>query len=158
MDAKEIERQQKKLEEGKFTLRDLAEQMDGVEEIGGFDKMLGMIPGMGKVKDKIPEVMVEGQEAKVKKWKHIVKSMTEKERLDPSLMNRSRVERIAKGAGKKDSDVRELLKNFKKMKKMFKQFKGMNEKSMQKMGEKDLGKMMQQMQGKKAMKKKFRLR
>jgi len=70
-------------------------------------------------------------------------------------LNRSRIERIARGAGVKVEDVRELIKQYKQMKKMFKRFRGVanNEKAMKKLGEKDLGNMLKQMQGKKAAKK-----
>ncbi|MDD3083541.1 MAG: hypothetical protein PHP82_00800, partial [Candidatus ainarchaeum sp.] len=95
---------------------------------------------------------------KMDSFKIIIDSMTEKERLEPELLNRSRIERIAKGSGKSVNDIRELIKQFKKMKKMFKRFKGMNESGMKKMGEQGIGKMLQGMQGKKALKKKFRLK
>ena len=107
---------------------------------------------------KLPKEAMEMGQEKMDSFKVIIDSMTEKERIEPDLLNRARIERIAKGAGKKDEDVRELLKQFKKMKKMFKKFKGMSENSMKKMGEKDLGKMMAQMQGQKGLKKKLRLK
>jgi signal recognition particle subunit SRP54 len=80
--------------------------------------------------------------------------MTEKERVDPEVLNRGRVERIAKGAGVKVEDVRELIKQYKQMKKMFKKFKNIqSEKAMKNFGEKGLADALRQMQAKKAAKK-----
>ncbi len=122
MDEKEIERQQKKLAEGKFTLRDLQTQMDSMSSIGSFDKIMEMIPGLGKVKDKIGEGALETQEAKVKKWKHIINSMTPEEVEQPELFDKqtSRIQRVAHGSGATTSDVRALLKQYKMLNEMMK--------------------------------------
>jgi signal recognition particle subunit SRP54 len=139
---------------GNLNFKIFYEQLKATKKLGPLNKVMEMV-GFGH---KLPkEAMDLGQE-KMESFGVIIDSMTEQEREEPDLMNRSRIERIAKGAGKNTEEIRELIKQFKKMKKMFKKFKGMNEKSMKKMGEQDLGKMMQQMQGKKAMKKKFRLK
>ena len=90
-----------------------------------------MIPGMGNMK--LPKDMLEVQDEKLKKWKHIMKSMTKKELEDPDLMfNRKRIERVAKGAGVTSTEVRELLKQYRISKKMMKQMKGNPEKLMKK--------------------------
>src|SRR3989344_3163017 len=122
MDEKEIERQQKRLEEGKFTLRDLQAQMDSMSGIGSFDKIMEMIPGMGKVKEKIGEGALEIQEAKVKKWKHIINSMTSEEIENPELFEKqtSRIQRVAHGSGTTTTDVRMLLKQYKMLNEMIK--------------------------------------
>ncbi len=155
--AREIDMDQMNPEEimkGNINYKIFYEQLKATKKMGSLTKVAGML-GFGA---KLPkEAMDMGQE-KMDSFGIIIDSMTEKERLEPDLMNRGRIERIAKGSGKKVEDVRELIKQFKKMKKMFKRFKGMSEKGMQKMGEKDLGKMLGQMQGKKALKKKFRLK
>jgi signal recognition particle subunit SRP54 len=155
--AKEIEMENISPEEimkGNMNFKIFYEQLKATKKMGSLGKVAGML-GMGA---KIPKEAMEMGQEKMDSFKIIIDSMTEQERLQPDLLNRSRIERIAKGAGKDDKEIRELIKQFKKMKKMFKKFRGMNEKSMQKMGEQDLGKMMQQFQGKKAMKKKFRLK
>ncbi len=129
MDEKEIERQQKKLEEGKFTLRDLQTQMDSMSGIGSFDKIMEMIPGMGKVKEKIGEGALETQEAKIKKWKHIINSMTPEEIENPELFDKqtSRIQRVAHGSGATTSDVRMLLKQYKMLNEMMKSQNGLQE-------------------------------
>jgi signal recognition particle subunit SRP54 len=139
---------------GNFNFRIFYEQLKAAKKIGPLNKIAEML-GLSV---KMPKEMLEMGEEKLEGFKVIIDSMTEKERLDPELLSRTRVERIAKGSGKKIEEVRELIKQFKTMKKMFKKFKGFaNERTMKKMGERDLAKMMQQMQGKKAMKK-FRLK
>ncbi len=155
--AKEIEMENINPEEimkGNFNFKIFYEQLKATKKMGSLGKVAGML-GFGA---KIPKEAMEMGQEKMESFKIIIDSMTEQERLEPDLLNRSRIERIARGAGKDDKEIRELIKQFKKMKKMFKKFRGMNEKSMKTMGEQDLGKMMQQFQGKKAMKKKFRLK
>jgi signal recognition particle subunit SRP54 len=155
--AKEADIEQMSPEEmlkGNFNFRIFYEQLKATKKIGPLNKIAEML-GLSV---KMPKEMLEMGEEKLDGFKIIIDSMTEAERLDPELLNRTRVERIAKGSGKKVEEVRELIKQFKNMKKMFKKFKGFaNENTMKKMGERDLAKMMQQMQGKKAMKK-FRLK
>ncbi|VVB83134.1 Signal recognition particle 54 kDa protein [uncultured archaeon] len=74
-----------------------------------------MIPGLSNINAKIPEGVLENQEAKVARWEHIVKSMTKEEKENPELLEKqtSRMARIAKGAGVPTSDVRSLLKQYK---------------------------------------------
>ncbi len=122
MDEKELERQQKKLAEGKFTLRDLQTQMDSMSSIGSFDKIMEMIPGLGKVKEKIGEGALETQEAKVKRWKHIINSMTPEEIENPDLFDKqtSRIARVAHGSGASTTEVRALLKQYKMLNEMMK--------------------------------------
>ncbi len=154
--AKEIEMENispEELMKGNINFKIFYEQLKATKKLGPLNKVVDML-GLGM---KMPKEAMEMGQEKMDSFKIIIDSMTEKERLEPDLLNRGRIERIAKGSGKSVEDVRELIKQFKKMKKMFKRFKGMGEKGMQKMGEKDLGKMMQQMQGQKA-KKKFRLK
>src|SRR3989344_5297481 len=120
MDSKELERQQKRLEEGKFTLRDLQTQLDSMGQLGSMDKIMGMIPGFGKVKEKVGEEKLEEQQAKVQKWKHAINSMTPEEIENSSLFEKqtSRIQRVAHGAGCSTSDVRALLKQYKMLKEM----------------------------------------
>jgi signal recognition particle subunit SRP54 len=129
MDEKEIERQQKKLEEGKFTLRDLQTQLDSMSELGSMDKILGMIPGLGKVKDKIGEGALEQQQEKTKRWKHAINSMTQEEIENPEILEKqtSRLQRIAKGSGCSTTDIRMLIKQWKMLNEMIKEQKNMAE-------------------------------
>src|SRR3989338_7812557 len=109
---------QKRVEEGKISLEDVIEQVKSMNQLGGFDKIKSMIPGLGKAK--IPENMLENQEEKIKKWEHILKSMTKEERENPEIFEKqtSRLNRVAKGAGVNNSDIRALLKQYKMLKEM----------------------------------------
>ena len=104
---------QKKLEEGRLSLEDVIEQVKGMNQLGGFEKIKSMIPGFSNAK--IPENLLENQEAKIAKWEHILKSMTLEERENPELLEKqtSRIGRIAAGAGVHNSDIRALLKQYK---------------------------------------------
>ncbi len=139
-DESQQEKMQKKLEEGKLSLEDVIEQVKSMNQIGGFDKIKGMIPGLGKAK--IPEGMLESQQEKITKWEHILKSMTKEERENPELFEKqtSRIGRVARGAGVNNSDVRALLKQYKMLQDMVKgeidnldMSKGFSQKQMQKM-------------------------
>ena len=130
---------QKNLESGKLTLDDVIDQVKSMGSLGGLDKIKSMIPGLGNAK--IPEGMLENQEAKVAKWEHIIKSMTSEEKENPEILQKqtSRIGRIAKGAGVNNSEVRALLKQYDMLNEMLKtgdnldMSKGMSQKQMQKM-------------------------
>ena len=136
---KSQEKLQEKLEQGKISLEDVIEQVKSMNQLGGFEKIKGMIPGLGKAK--IPENALGTQEEKIKKWEHILKSMTLQEKENPELISKqtSRISRIAKGAGVNNSDVRSLLKQYDMLQSMIKEQtsfdpnKGMDMKAMQKM-------------------------
>jgi signal recognition particle subunit SRP54 len=139
-DEGQQEKMQKKLEEGKLSLEDVIEQVKSMNQIGGFDKIKSMIPGLGKAK--IPENMLENQQEKVAKWEHILKSMTKEERENPDLFNKqtSRISRVAEGAGVNNSDIRALLKQYNMLQDLVKggmsdmdMSKGISQKQMQKM-------------------------
>lgn len=118
VDKKEIEKTQKRLQEGKFTLRDLQGQLNSMESIGSFDKLVGLIPGLGKTK--IPDKAISNQQEKAKHWKHAINSMTEEEIENPEILEKqtSRMQRIAKGSGISVSDIRALVKQYKILKEM----------------------------------------
>lgn len=136
---------QKNLEEGKLTLDDVIEQVKSMGSMGGFEKIKSMIPGLSGANVKIPGGMLENQEAKVSKWEHIVKSMTQEEKENPELLEKqtSRIARIANGAGVPTSDVRSLLKQYKLLNDVLKSgvgnmnmSQGMNQKQMMKFAKK----------------------
>ena len=120
VDKKQIEEQQVRLKEGKFTLRDLQAQLESMESIGSMDKILSLIPGLGKVKDKISTEQLESQQEKVKHWKHVINSMTREEIENPEILEKqtSRMSRIAKGSGSSTSEIRALIKQYKMLKEM----------------------------------------
>lgn len=123
---KDQEKLQKKLEEGKLSLKDIVEQTKSMSSIGGFEKMKSMIPGLSNAK--LPEDKLESQEAKIAKWEHIIKSMTPEEIENPETIEKqtSRIGRIAKGAGVNNSDVRALLKQYKMLQELVKSSSGMD--------------------------------
>lgn len=138
----EQEKVKKRIEEGKLSLEDVIEQVKSMNSLGGFEKIKSMIPGLGKAK--IPENLLESQEAKISKWEHIIKSMTPEERENPELLEKqiSRISRTAKGAGVHNSDIRALLKQYKLLNEMLKSGKdmdisgGLSQKQLQKLAKK----------------------
>ena len=122
IDKKQIEEQQKRLQEGKFTLKDLQTQLESMESLGSIDKLLSFIPGLGKAKEKISEQQLETQQEKVKHYKHAINSMTKEEIENPGILEKqtSRIQRIAKGSGTSTSDIRMLIKQYKMLKEMIK--------------------------------------
>ena len=123
--AKEIgvnEESARKIVEGKFTLNEFLEQISAMQKMGPLTKIADMIPGMSGMK--IPKDMLDVQQEKMKRWKHIMNSMTVAEREDPEIIKHSRIVRIAKGSGVKEPDVRELLKYYKQVQKFMKIAKG----------------------------------
>jgi len=143
VDKDKIEETQRKLQEGKFTLDDFSAQLDSMGQLGSMDKIMSMIPGLGKVKDKLPENMMEKQEDKVKHWKAAISSMTKAEKENPEILEKqtSRIARIAKGSGTTTSDIRMLIKQFKMLQEMIKSQssigeKGLDQKTMMKFARK----------------------
>lgn len=144
-DEKQQARIEQSLKEGKLSLLDLASQLDSMGQMGGMDKLMSMIPGMGQAK--IPAGMLEKQEAKTKHWKNAISSMTKEEIENPELLEKQtgRIARIAKGSGTTTSEIRELLKQYKLMNEMIKsqssfQDGKMDQKMLQKMAKKFRGK------------------
>ncbi len=120
VNKEDIEKTQARLEEGKFTLRDLQTQLESMESVGGMDKLMSMIPGLGKAK--IPEAAMQQQQDKVKRWKHAINSMTQDEIENPELLEKQtgRMNRIAKGSGTTTGEIRALIKQYKLLKEMIK--------------------------------------
>ncbi len=115
--ARELER---KLMREQFDLNDFLDQIAQVKKMGSIMNILGMIPGLGKLKSQIPEDLAEKQ---LKRVEAIVHSMTNQERRKPDIINSSRKRRIAKGSGTTVQEVNHLLKQFEWMKKTISQLK-----------------------------------
>ena len=118
MGAAEMESMKKKLETGRIDMNDILKQLQNVKKIGSISSIIGMVPGLGKFKDKLGDMASEGG---LKKQEAMIQSMTYKERANPIIINASRKKRIASGSGTNVSDVNALLKKFTDMQKMFKQ-------------------------------------
>ena len=108
-----------KLKKAEFDYNDFLEQMRQVKKMGGMSSILGMMPGMSQIKD------VDIDEKAMDRVEAIILSMTPKERSNPGILNLSRKQRIAKGAGVPLSEVNRIVKQFDQMKKMIKQLPGL---------------------------------
>jgi len=111
--AKEIER---KLRDETFTLEDFKEQLQQVRNLGSFDQILSMLPGMGGMKN------LQVDEREFVRIEAIINSMTLGERQNPATINGSRRRRIAQGSGTQIQDVNRLLKQFAETRKLMKRF------------------------------------
>jgi len=117
-DAQAAQDLSRKIAKNSFTLEDFLAQLEQMQNMGGIEEMLKMIPGAKQLKGiKIDEKEIFHQKA-------IIQSMTIKERLNPNLLNASRRRRIAAGSGTKVSDVNKLVNGYENSKKMMKQFSG----------------------------------
>ena len=127
-DEKKARETAEKMRSNRFTLSDFLDQMAQLRSMGDLESIAAMIPGMdaGALKGaKIDEKAMAHQEA-------IIRSMTQKERDNPSILNASRKKRIAAGSGTSVVEVNRLLKQFEAMQKMMKQFSGKNMRKLQK--------------------------
>jgi len=117
----EIKPEKKKVEAlltGRFTLKDMLEQLESLRKMGPFRKILELIPGLSL---KLPAEAMEVAEEKLERWSAVLKSMTKEEMEKPEILNKSRIRRIARGSGVDPREVRELINQFNAMKRMFKQ-------------------------------------
>jgi signal recognition particle subunit SRP54 len=105
--------------EGKFNLKDMYDQMVAVRKMGPLKKLMGMVPGGMNV----PDDAMETAERKLDSWRVIIQSMTKEEVEDPKLVDSSRARRIARGSGRSDKEVKELINQYFMMRKMMKSMK-----------------------------------
>ncbi len=99
---------------GDFTLEDFLSQMQAVRRMGSLTKLLGMLPGMGDMREQIESI----DERELDRVSAIIQSMTPGERRDPKILNGSRRARIARGSGTEVSDVNGLVDRFEDARKM----------------------------------------
>ena len=116
-DAKELEA---KIRKAEFNFNDFLDQFKQIRKMGGLSSLLGMIPGMSS-KIKAADMP---DEKSIRRIESIILSMTMEEREKPSVINPSRKQRIARGAGVDISEVNKLMKQFEQSKKMMKQMMG----------------------------------
>lgn len=114
--GKDAEKTARRLMSGKFNLNDMYDQMNMISGMGPLSKIAEMLPGgmSGKVKD----VDMEKTQDKMKRFRVVMDSMTDKERENPDIIRASRIKRIARGAGVEHKDVKELLKYYNMTKRM----------------------------------------
>ncbi len=121
-DQDTAERMAGKMMEGKdFDLEDFLEQMVQVKKMGSLTSLIGMLPGMGQMKEALAQV----DDKDIDRIAAIIRSMTPQERRDPKLLNGSRRLRIAKGSGVTVTEVNNLVDRFYDAQKMMKQMGGM---------------------------------
>jgi signal recognition particle subunit SRP54 len=116
---KDQESMAKKFMSGNFSLQDFADQLDMVGKMGSLQKIARFIPGMSGVSS---QAMHEGQ-GQMKKFKAIISSMTKKERIIPKILDASRKQRIASGAGVDVQDINQLLQKFEQSRQFVRMFK-----------------------------------
>ncbi|MBI1867790.1 MAG: signal recognition particle protein [Methylocystis sp.] len=118
VDAQQAQRAAERLAKGKFDLQDFADQLAHVEKIGGFGGIMGLLPGVAKIKDQIASAGLDDK--MFKRQRAIILSMTPKERRNPDILKASRKRRIAAGAGVKVEAINKLLKQHRQMADMVK--------------------------------------
>ena len=120
--AKELEQKMRKNE---FDFEMYLESMSQMKKMGGLSSLMGMMPGLGLGGGKMPEIDTDEAEKNMRRIEAIIHSMTPQERKNPNLLNPSRKNRIARGAGVQVAEVNRLVKQFEQTKKMMKQMPGM---------------------------------
>ena len=118
VDEEEAEQLAKKMMKGQFSMEDMASQLGQLRKIGDVNGLMGMIPGMGKMKNQMAQANISDKS--IAHQEAIIRSMTIKERKNPKLINGSRRKRIAAGSGTSVPEVNRLLKQFKQMSTMMK--------------------------------------
>ena len=122
VDEEQAKELSQKLRKAEFDYNDFLTQMQQIKKMGGMGSILSMMPGMGS---QLSGVDMDEGEKSMRRVESIILSMTKEERANPNLMNPSRKQRIARGAGVEISEVNRLVKQFDQMKKMMKQMPGL---------------------------------
>jgi signal recognition particle subunit SRP54 len=128
----EAERLAKKMQKGQFDLDDLADQLKQLQKMGGLGDILGMLPGVGKIKAQMKNAKIDDKV--IGRQRAILSSMTRKERKNPDLIKASRKQRIAAGSGTSVQEVNRLLKQHQEMARMMKQMGKMGQKGLMRQG------------------------
>jgi signal recognition particle subunit SRP54 len=119
-EAEQAEAMAAKMAAAEFTLSDFLEQMLTVRKMGSIGNLLGMLPGMGQMKEQLAQV----DDRDVDRVVAIIRSMTPAERQDPKILQASRKARVARGSGVTVTEVNQLLDRFAEAQKMMKQMAG----------------------------------
>jgi signal recognition particle subunit SRP54 len=115
IDEKEAEVMAKRLAKNQFTLEDMRKQFQQVQKLGSMSKILGMLPGLGQMKDQLASVATD---KRIKHLEAIINSMTPAERANHNLLDGKRKRRIAIGCGRPVSEINQLIKQYVETKKM----------------------------------------
>jgi len=122
VDKKKAEKLARKIQKNAFTLEDFLDQIQQIKKMGNLEQLMGMIPGISKLKQL--KDAPRPDEKELKKTEAIILSMTGKERQNYQIINASRRQRIAKGSGTSVNEVNRVLKSYTMMLKMMKKLKG----------------------------------
>ncbi len=115
IDEKDAKRMEQRMMRAEFDFNDFLEMFAMMKKLGPMEKILGMLPGMGKIAD------MNIDEKQLSRPKAIVQSMTFEERAKPDILNARRRQRIARGSGTTVTEVNEIISRFNEMRKMMKQ-------------------------------------
>jgi len=122
VDKDKAEKLAKKLKKEGFSLEDFLEQIQQIKKMGSLEQIMGMIPGMSRIKQL--KDMPKPDEKELVKVEAVINSMTIKERRNHAILNANRRTRIAKGSGTTVQDVNKVIKSYTEMLKMMKQMSG----------------------------------
>ena len=126
MDAEKAQVMAERMKAGKFDLNDLSEQLGQMQKMGGMSGFMGMMPGIGKMKDQMAAAGLD--DSVFKRQQAIISSMTRKERANPDILKHSRKKRIAAGSGTSAAEINKLLKMHRQMADMMKAMGGKGKK------------------------------
>lgn len=132
IDQAEAEKLAARMSKGQFSLEDYASQLKQIGKMGGMSGLMGMLPGIAKVKAQLQDAKLDT--SMLKRQAAIIGSMTVKERRQPEVIKASRKRRIAAGSGASVQEVNRLLKQFEDMRDMMKRMNKMGQKGMMRGG------------------------
>ncbi|MBK1659368.1 signal recognition particle protein [Paracraurococcus ruber] len=132
IDKDEAEKLAARMQKGQFSLEDYASQLKQIGKMGSLSGILGMLPGVGKMKQQIEDANLDN--SMLKRQAAIIGSMTPKERRTPDIIKASRKKRIAAGSGTSVQEVNKLLKNFDDMSAMMKRMNKLGQKGLMRGG------------------------
>jgi signal recognition particle subunit SRP54 len=121
VDERQAARMEEKLRKASFTLEDMLDSMQQMQKMGPMGQLISMIPGFGGMAKEAQDAVDRGE---LRRVEGIIRSMTPRERRDPTIINGSRRRRIAAGSGTSLTDVNRLIKQFGEMQKLMKQLAG----------------------------------
>jgi signal recognition particle subunit SRP54 len=128
IDEEKAKQLEEKMRKNEFDFEMYLESMKQMRQMGGLSSLMGMMPGFGMAggkNAKMPDIDTDATEQSMRRAEAIIYSMTPKERRNPNLLNPSRKNRIAKGAGVQIAEVNRLVKQFEQARKLMKQMPGM---------------------------------
>lgn len=128
IEREDAEKLAQKLMKGQFTLEDMADQYRQIRKLGDIKGLLGMLPGIGRLKSQIADAQIDDR--LIARQEAIILSMTPSERRSPKILNGSRRRRIAAGSGCTVQDVNRLLKQYQQMSTMMKKVGKMDKRAL----------------------------